>query len=206
MQTRMMRNVVGLIGVSVVVVVAALLAGSSFWRSSGPVGDIAQTVDLAEHGKTLHFRKWVMIWANSSEEGHKLSSEEWYDLENGRYRIDCNAVVEGRPHTGSEVCDGEYIMYPSRERSSDGKIRCEVVYRRVDPNDSSDAAANLNLKWYRRVREIKGFRRIRQDTIDGRKFDLWRGEYDIGPDAVGQVRYDVWLSPATAELGAVKAW
>jgi hypothetical protein len=108
------------------------------------------------------------------------------------------------PWTASEVCDGEYVMFPSREWSNDGEIRCEVVYLKVDPNESRNVIADL--EWYRRVGEIKGFRRIRTDTINGQKFDLWQGEYNVGLGAVERVRYDVWLSPVTAELGAVKTW
>ncbi|MGE5296141.1 MAG: hypothetical protein ACM3VT_15060 [Solirubrobacterales bacterium] len=192
-----------LIGVSAVIL-AVVAGGFLLRKSSHPADGVTETVDPIERSKTLHFRKWIMIWANSPEEGHKLSSEEWYDLENDRYRIDCNAVVEGRPWTASKVCDGEYIMCPSREWSKDGEIRCEVDYLKVDPNESRDVIANLG--WYRRAGEIKGFRRIRQDTINGRKFDLWQGEYNVGLGAVERVRYDVWLSPVTAELGAVKTW
>jgi hypothetical protein len=202
MQKRMIRGVAGLIGVSIVVLV--VFGVSSFWKSSHREDGMTEIADPVEREKTLHFRKWTMIWAKSSGEGHKLSSEEWYDLKNGCYRVDSNAVADGWSLTGSKVCDGEYIMCPSREWSNDGETRCEVVYLKVDPNESRDVIAGLG--WYRRVREIKGFRRIRQDTIDGRKFDLWQGEYDAGPDAVGRVRYDVWLSPGTAELGAVKTW
>jgi hypothetical protein len=187
-----------------VVILAVVVAGFLLQKSSLPADGVTETVDPIGRSKTLHFRKWVMIWANSSEKGHKLSSEEWYDLENGRRRIDCNAVVEDRPWTASEVCDGEYVMFPSREWSNDGGIACEVVYLKVDPNESRDVIADL--EWYRRVGEIKGFRRIRQDTIAGQKLDLWQGEYSVGPDAVERVRYDVWLSPATAELGVVKTW
>lgn len=192
-----------LIGVSVVILVAGI-GGVLLLRSSRPADGVTKIVNLIEAEKTLHFRKWVMIGADSSEGGHKLSSEEWYDPENGRYRIDSNAVVDGRPWTGSKVCDGEYVMSVFREPSKDGEVHREVIYTRVDPSQSGGDKAGLG--WYRRVREIEGFRKIRQDTIDGQKFDLWQAEYDEGPGAVERFRYAVWLSPVTAELGEVKTW
>jgi hypothetical protein len=192
-----------LVGVSVLAL-AAVAGGFLLRESSHPAKGTTETVGLTERSRTLHYQKWVMMWLDPSGEGHKRSSEEWYDLENGRYRIDGNAVIEGRLWTASEVCDGEYVMHSSREWSDDGKSRCKVSYAKVDPNRPRDLPADL--EWYRRVGEIEGFRKIRQDTIDGRKFDLWQGEYNTAPGDGESVRFEVWLSPVTAELGAVKTW
>jgi hypothetical protein len=192
-----MHNQIAKLAAAAVVVLVAVLGISFLEKSSTPVYGMTEALDLIEKARTLHIQGWHM------QGTERRPFEEWYDLEGGRYRIEYPGLDAEKD---LEVCDGQYIMCARRGRQPVGeKPHRAIVFEKVDPNQKSRGA--VLLEKYRRLRQIEGFHRIKQDMIDGETFDVWQGEYVRGiRELTNRVKLQVWLSPTTAAIGKLKYW
>lgn len=180
-----------------IVVLAAVFGVSLLEKSSTPAYGMTEALDLIEKARTLHIQGWRIQGAE------RQPFEEWYDLEGGRYRLEYPGLDAERDF---EVCDGQYIMRARRGRQPVGeKPHRAIVFEKVDPNREGRGA--VLLEKYRRLRQIEGFHKIKEDMIDGETFDVWQGEYVMGiRELTSRIRLQVWLSPTTAAIGKIKYW
>ncbi len=205
---RIMRSRIARLAAAAIVVLVAALGISLLEKSSTPAYGMTEALDLIEQARTLHIQGWSLGRSKPDAEQIRLPFERWYDLQNGYYREEYGAQDhDGTVRRDFEVCDGQYVMRGTLGRQPVGqKARPTIFFERVDPN----RRANDSLKkWaeYRLLHQIEGFRKIRQDMVDGKRFDLWQGESVVGVgDSVGRNRLEVWLSPATADVGRTRYW
>ncbi|MEN6577357.1 MAG: hypothetical protein ABFD90_13520 [Phycisphaerales bacterium] len=188
-----MHNPMAKLTAAAVVVLVGVLGISFLDTSSTSAYGMTEALDLVEQARTLHIQGWRIQGAE------RQPFEDWYDLESGRYRLEYPGLDAERDF---EVCDGQYIMRASRGRQPVGeKPHRALVFEKVDPNQQGRGA--VLLEQYRRLRQIEGFHKIKQDMIDGETFDVWQGEYVLWTN---RVRLQVWLSPTTAAIGKLKYW
>jgi hypothetical protein len=204
---RIMNSRIARLTAAAVVVLAAALGFSLLERSSTPVYGMTEVLELIDQAKTLHIQGWRIGRRSSPPEDVRLPFEYWYDLENGRHRLEYTNVDrdDGAVRKDFEVCDGQYVMRSTMSRQPVGqRAHPIIVFERVDPNHTTIIPW---LNEYRQFRQVEGFVKIGEDTLEGRKFDIWQGEYTYGVgDLVARHRLQVWLSPITAAVGAIKHW
>jgi hypothetical protein len=189
-----------------IVVLVAVLGVYLLEKSSTPVYGMTEVLELIDQAKTLHIQGWRIGRRSSPPEDVRLPFEYWYDLENGRHRLEyTNLNTDGTVRSDFEVCDGQYIMRSNLGRQPVGQKAPRIIeFEKVDPNRKT-IVPWLNER--RQLRRVEGFSRIGQETLGGERFDLWQGEYTSGVgDHVARLRLQVWLSPVTAAVGAVKQW
>ena len=201
---RIMRSRIARFTVAAMIVLGAGLGVLLLERSAAPAFGMTEALDRIEQAKTLHIQGWRIDRHGSPPEEVRLPFEYWYDLENRRYRVTSTSLFEGEREEHFEVCDGEYVMRSGAYKPVRDSIHRTIEFQKVDPDRRGDIG---QFEWYRQVCRIEGFDRVRQDTLDGERFDVWQGEYTYGVgDHVTGHRLQVWLSPATARLGAIKVW
>jgi len=187
-----------------VVVLAAALGLSMLEKSSPPAYGVTEALDLIAQAKTLHIQGWRIDRREAPLQEIRAPFEHWYDLENGRYRIHTTSLFAGQIYESFHVCDGEYVMRSGAYQPVGDRVHHTIEFEKADPTRKNDVRW---LEWYRQLRRIEGFAKVRQDTLDGETFDVWQGEYTYGVgDRVTGHRLQVWLSPATARVGAIKVW
>ena len=192
---------------AVAVIILIVVFGMTFLdKSSVPAYGMNDALYLLRQAKTLHIRGWRVERYGTPPKELKLPFEYWYDLENGRYRLNYSNISLGSDEIdhASLICDGEYIMREGRYRPTGDRVHKTINFEKVDPTK------RINIKWldwYRKLLQIEGFHKIGQDVIGGERFDIWEGEYNSGVgDNIDRVRLQTWLSPATAQVGRSKTW
>jgi len=189
------------------VVILVVVFGMTFLdRSSKPAFGMTDVLEFISQAKTLHIRGWRVERYGTPPKELKLPFEYWYDLENGRYRMNYSNMSLGGNEIdySSRICDGQYIMSEGRYKPTGDRVHKTINFEKVDP------AKRINIKWldwYRKLVQIEGFHKIGQEAIGGERFDIWEGEYNSGVgDNIDRVRLQTWLSPETARVGRSKTW
>lgn len=189
-----------------VIILIAVFGVNFLNKSSAPAYGMTDALEFISQAKTLHIQGWHVQRYGTPPKEVKLPFEYWYDLENGRYRMDYSRRMgdDNEIDHSSNICDGEYIMSEGRFKPTGGQWHKTINFEKVDP------AKGINIKWldwYRKLLLIEGFHKIGQDVIGGERFDIWEGEYNSGiGDNIDRVRLQTWLSPATAQVGRSKTW
>ncbi len=189
-----------------VIILIAVFGLTFLNKSSAPAYGMTDALEFISQAKTLHIRGWRVQRYGTPPKELKLPFEDWYDLENGRYRRNYSMKLSDNNEIdhSSDICDGEYIMSEGRYKPTGGQWHKTINFEKVDP------AKRINIKWldwYRKLRQIEGFHKIGQDVIGGESFDIWEGEFNSGiGDNIDRVRLQTWLSPVTAQVGRSKTW
>lgn len=200
------KNPITKIAAAAVIILVVVFGITFLNKSSTPVYGMTDALELMNQAKTLHIQGWRVQRYGTPLKELKLPFEHWYDLENGRYRINYSNKSLGGHEIDhcSKICDGEYIMLEGRYRPADGQVHKTINFEKLDPAKKVNI---ISLDWFRNLRQIEGFHKIGQEVIGGERFDIWEGEYNSGiGDSFYRRRHRIWLSPKTAQVGRSKAW
>ena len=201
-----MKSPITKFAAAAVVILVVVFSMTFLDRSSTPAFGMTHALELISQAKTLHVRGWRIQKYGIPPKELKLPFEYWYDLENGRYRINYSNMSLGSNEIdhASRICDGKYIMSEGRYKPTGDRVHKTINFEKFDPTKK------INIKWldwYRKLRQIEGFRKIGQEIINGEKYDIWQGEYNSGvDDNIDRIRLQTWLSPETARVGKSKTW
>ncbi len=199
-----MKNSRTKLGAAAVVVLLVTAGLFLFNRSATPVYGMTEALELMARARTMHIQGWFLHEDRSSGERVKLPFELWYDFRNGRYREEVAFRHDDETTTTLTVCDGQYVMNESVYKPVGKAWRDVVNFERVDPNNNRDATM---LDSYKQLRQVEGFGKGDEEIIDGERYDVWQGEFDSGSGGdVHRVRFQVWLSPSTGNVGRTRRW
>lgn len=198
-----MKSPITKLAAAVVIILVIVFSITFLNKSSTSAYGMTDALELMNQAKTLHIRGWLVRRYGTPPKEMKLPFEYWYDLENGRYRMNYSnkSLVGNEIDHCSKICDGEYVMSEGRYRPADGQVHKYIRFEKVGP------AKKISFDWYSNLRQIEGFHKIGQEVIGGERFDIWEGEYNSGiGDTSYRRRLRIWLSPETAQVGRSKAW
>ncbi len=137
--------------------------------------------------------------------------EYWYDLEQGRehrhhdgaYPKTYNSPDTYREKT-TTVRDGQYLMKIDHQKQTVRFERLLSWEQEFHKLQMADLAVNTALPDVSRY--LNRYTRIGKDSIDGQSYDVWRREWRIPFKSEIRVRYDIWVSPDTGEIGRTRRW
>lgn len=199
-----MKNGTTKLGAAAVMVVVVAVGLSLFSQSATPVYGMTDALELMARAKTMHIKGWFLHEDNASGKRVRLPFESWYDFPNGRYREETAFKHDDEISRILTVCDGEYIMNESVYKPVGKSWRDVVNFEKVGPDSRRDATM---LGSYKQLRQVEGFSKADGEIVDGQRYDVWQGEYDGGAgDDVHRVRFQVWLSPETGNVGRTRRW
>ena len=199
-----MKNSITKVVAVALVAVVVTLGISLLTRSTQPVYGMTDALELIAKAKTMHIQGWRLDRDDATGAHVKLPFEQWYDFQNGRYRWDSTYLRDGEIGNRLTISDGQYVMREGAFKPRSGTWQKTVNFERVDPNAQRDGTM---LDHYKQLRQVEGFTKASEEVINGERYEIWRGEFDSGvADSVRRVRFEVWLSPATGNVGRTRRW
>jgi hypothetical protein len=136
--------------------------------------------------------------------------EHWYDIENareyvyheGEYQVTFDSP-ETRWRAVATVRDGPYVMkvdHVERTVRFERWLPSEQELHRLVMADFALNAALPDVLQY-----LDRYTKIGNGKIGEQSYDIWRREWKEPKSDFG-IRYDIWVSPSTGEIGRTRQW
>jgi hypothetical protein len=183
-------------------VAALALFAVILWQTfdaTNKVYALSDALDLLGQAKTIH---------TQTLHYGKMRWESWYDIENAREHTSYEGMIQKAYYSpeeerwaGKTVWDGQYVMKVDHVERS---VRFERILsweQEIQRRQLADLARNTILPEV--LDHLDQYARIGKDKIDGQSYDIYRREWreiDRG------IRYDIWISPRTGEIGRTRQW
>lgn len=188
--------------VAAVVVLATILVLWQRFDVASKAYALSDAIAAVSQARTIHIR---------TTEYKDRVFEYWYDLEQGReYRHHDGAYPKApnSPDTYREkttrVRDGQYLMEIDHQKQAvrfERLLSWEQEFHRLQMADLAVTVAFPDVSQY-----LNRYTKIGKDTIDGQSYDVWRREWRIPFKSEVRVRFDIWVSPETGEIGRTRRW
>ena len=206
-------------------VAAAVVVAVALWpeagRKGGPGGSgrvygMADVPQLYRGARVLHVRgqHYTSEKPAPGEQPRHMGEDHWLDVENGRWRteyrdLDCKDGLapydpQGRGYYrySTYVSDGDYHMDLSHSERTVEFTRLTPFQRRLK---SRMEQQSFLTNWFAHPDHLNTYVKTGAGQLSGRSFDIW--EQTLPTDYKNMVlRFKVWLSPTTGDLGRFEAW
>ena len=192
------------IAAAAAIVLVPLILWQTFDAAS-KVYALSDALNLIGQARTIHTRTLVY--------GGKARWECWYDVENAKEHL-YHEGVYSKTWDSPEVCpeaietiwDGQYVMKVDHVERSARFERILSWEQELQRRRLAELARNTILPEV--LDYLDQYTRIGKDKIDGQSYDIWRREWRAGGTGFDHfgVRYDIWISPRTGEIGRTRQW
>ena len=201
---RILRNPVTRIAAAILIVATVL----ALWRMEGGttaaygLSDVprllgqARTIHIRRryfpNGQVVHLKDW---W--DSESGGAYHYWEWPEYKQGLHGLQS---VKASFET---VKDGRFIMEVDHQNKTVRFERLLPVEQKLQKHLMAKDVASIALPGV--FQYLDRYTRIGTERIEAEPYDVWRREYkDVQADL--GIRFDVWLSRRTGEIGRTRSW
>ena len=209
-----MKSRITKIAAAAVIIIAVLIGISHFSDSvdiAGKAYGITDVPELYSSANTIHIKRYFGNIKLLGEKKTTLRSEDWIDIENGRFRTSGFGRVvlkakdkEERSGTvGIEfIFDGNYRIQINHGLKVAQFYKLSDFKRRLSMRKQIDRFLE---KIFLSSDELAGYVKVGQEQIDSNNFDIWeKNSFDIGQRSESITKY--WLSPSDGELKKVQRW
>lgn len=179
-------------------------------KSATPAYGITEAINLCKTAKTFHIHGWAYmpIRTSGKQETAKVPFEHWFDVDNGRYRIVKPGDIDkstGKRKYFTTVCDGKYVMSEIYKYPVNRDPYKAIRFQQLTPFQNRLRTHNNSymfiMQTFGGIENIKGFKNIGNEEIDGLSCDIWQGLIAMpGPKNSRQIRIKSWILPDTGEL------
>lgn len=182
-----------------------VLGALVLWRALGATSGAYALSDvpaIIRQARTIHI-------CTRTDDG-KGRWEHWYDIENareyvyheGEYQVTFDSP-ETRRRAVATVRDGQYAMevdHVQRTARFERWLPSEQELHRLRIADFALTAALPDVLQY-----LDRYTKIGNGKIGEQSYDIWRREWKEPKSDFG-IRYDIWVSPSTGEIGRTRQW
>ena len=195
-----------------VIILAGMIIVNQFGGSVDIVSKaygISDVPELYSSANTIHVKRYIANVKFLNEQETTLYSEDWIDIENGRFRTSGlgMATIRGsKKRTGAVGL--EFIL------NGNFRIQINHSFKVAQFYKLSDFKRKLSIREqvdrfletiFLSDDELTGYVKVGQEQIDDKNYDIWEKDF-VDTEQKPERITKYWLSPSDGELKKVQHW